>query len=118
MSRGATHGSAARCGRLGSGTPSTPSWGAALPTSIALLYVANTLGAGVGAFVSGFVLIGTFGYVPTILFAAATLFVIVVLLHYSTVLSKLTDENVLLAQKLALLEERVQRGEAKERRDG
>lgn len=43
----------------------------AAPRSIALLYVANTLGAGVGAFVSGFVLIGTFGYVPTILFAAA-----------------------------------------------
>lgn len=43
----------------------------AAPTSIAWLYVANTLGAGVGAFVSGFVLIGTFGYVPTILFAAA-----------------------------------------------
>ena len=57
-------------------------------------------------------------YPPAILFAAATLFVIVVLLHYSTVLSKLTDENVLLAQKLALLEERVGRGEAKGEKHG
>ena len=59
---------------------------------------------------AGWLGIGT--YPPAILFAAATLFVIVVLLHYSTVLSKLTDENVLLAQRLALLEERVRRGEA------
>lgn len=56
--------------------------------------------------------LGVGTYPPAILFAAATLFVIVVLLHYSTVLSKLTDENVLLAQRLALLEERVRRSEA------
>ena len=49
--------------------------------------------------------IGT--YPPAILFAAATLFVILVLLHYSTVLSRLTDENVLLAQQVGLLGERV-----------
>ena len=55
--------------------------------------------------------LGVGTYPPAILFAAATLFVIVVLLHYSTVLSKLTDENVLLAQKLALLEERLGRVE-------
>jgi len=60
--------------------------------------------------IAGWLGVGT--YPPAILFAAATLFVIVVLLHYSTVLSKLTDENVLLAQRLALLEERVRRGEA------
>jgi hypothetical protein len=59
--------------------------------------------------IAGWLGVGT--YPPAILFAAATLFVIVVLLHYSTVLSKLTDENVLLAQRLALLEERVHRGE-------
>jgi cell division protein FtsW (lipid II flippase) len=46
-------------------------------------------------------------YPPAILFAVATLFVIVVLLYYSTVLSKLTDENTLLAQRIALLEQRV-----------
>ena len=59
--------------------------------------------------IAGWLGVGT--YPPAILFAAATLFIIVVLLHYSTVLSKLTDENVLLAQRLALLEERVRRGE-------
>jgi hypothetical protein len=30
-----------------------------------------------------------------------------VLLHYSTVISKLADQNVILAQQLALLEERM-----------
>ena len=62
--------------------------------------------------IAGWLGVGT--YPPAILFAAATLFIIVVLLHYSTVLSKLTDENVLLAQRLALLEERVRRGEPRE----
>jgi len=41
--------------------------------------------------------LGVSGYPPAILFAAAILFVIVVLLHYSTVLSKLADQNTLLA---------------------
>lgn len=62
--------------------------------------------------------LGVSSYPPAILFAAATLFVIVVLLHYSTVLSKLTDDNVLLAQRLAILEERVRRGEAGRDGDG
>ena len=52
--------------------------------------------------------LGVSGYPPAILFAAATLFVIVVLLHYSTVLSKLDDEKTLLAQELALLRRRVE----------
>jgi len=55
--------------------------------------------------------LGVSGYPPAILFAAATLFIILVLLHYSTVLSRLTDENVLLAQRLGLLDERVRRME-------
>ena len=46
-------------------------------------------------------------YPPAILFAVATLFVIVVLLYYSTVLSRLVDQNTLLAQRLALLERRL-----------
>ena len=46
---------------------------------------------------------------PAVLFAVATLFILLVLLHYSTVISKLTDENVDLAQRIALLEERVSR---------
>jgi len=50
--------------------------------------------------------LGVSTYPPAILFAVATLFVIVVLLYYSTVLSQLADQNTLLAQRLALLEER------------
>ena len=53
--------------------------------------------------------LGVTGYPPAVLFAVATLFILLVLLHYSTVLSKLTDENVELAQRIALLEERVSR---------
>ena len=60
--------------------------------------------------IAGWLGVGT--YPPAILFAAATLFIILVLLHYSTVLSRLTDENVVLAQRLGLLDERVQRLEA------
>lgn len=51
--------------------------------------------------------LGVSSYPPAILFAAATLFVIVVLLDYSTVLSKLVDQNTVLAQRIALLEQRV-----------
>ena len=39
-----------------------------------------------------------------VLFAVGLMFVILVLLHYSTVISRLTDQNVVLAQRLALLE--------------
>lgn len=52
---------------------------------------------------------GVTSYPPAVLFAVATLFILLVLLHYSTVVSKLTDENVDLAQRIALLEERVSR---------
>lgn len=47
-------------------------------------------------------------YAPAILFAVATLFVIVVLLDYSTVLSRLSDQNTLLAQEVAILRTRVE----------
>lgn len=50
---------------------------------------------------------GWFGvetYPPAVLFAVSLLFVLAVLLHYSTVLSKVSDENVILAQRVALLE--------------
>ena len=53
--------------------------------------------------------LGVTGTPVAVLFAVATLFILLVLLHYSTVISKLTDENVELAQRLALLEERVGR---------
>jgi hypothetical protein len=50
---------------------------------------------------------GWFGvqtYPPAILFAIGSLFILAVLLHYSTVISKLAAQNTLLAQRLALLE--------------
>ena len=53
---------------------------------------------------------GVTGYPPAVLFAVGTLFILVVLLHYSTVISKLSDQNVILAQRVALLE-----GELRER---
>ena len=43
------------------------------------------------------------------LFATAMLFILVVLLHYSTVISRLSDQNSLLAQRFAQLEERLRR---------
>lgn len=46
-------------------------------------------------------------YAPAILFALLALFFLLVLLHFSTVISKLTDENTILAQRLALLEARL-----------
>ena len=51
---------------------------------------------------------GWFGirsYPPAVLFAVGILFILVVLLHYSTVISRLSDQNVVLAQRLALLEQ-------------
>jgi hypothetical protein len=51
--------------------------------------------------------LGVETYPPAVLFAVATLFILLVLLHYSTVISSLTDENVDLAQRLALLEQRL-----------
>jgi hypothetical protein len=43
-------------------------------------------------------------YAPSALFVVGLLFIIVVLLHYSTVISRLSDENAILAQRVALLE--------------
>jgi hypothetical protein len=51
--------------------------------------------------------LGVRGYPPAVLFAVGLLFVILVLLHYSTVISRLSDQNVILAQRLALLEARL-----------
>jgi hypothetical protein len=55
---------------------------------------------------------GVTGYPPAVLFAVGLLFIILVLLHYSTVISKLADQNTVLAQRIALLEARLsdQRG--------
>jgi hypothetical protein len=46
-------------------------------------------------------------YPPTTMFVAAGLFFLLMLLHYATVLSRLTDQNTRLAQQLALMEERL-----------
>jgi hypothetical protein len=54
---------------------------------------------------------GVRGYPPAVLFAVGLLFVILVLLHYSTVVSRLSDQNVILAQRLALLEARLRDSE-------
>jgi hypothetical protein len=47
-------------------------------------------------------------YPPTTLFVLASTFVVLVLLHYSTVISRLVDQNKRLAQRLALLQEEVE----------
>jgi hypothetical protein len=51
--------------------------------------------------------LGVRSYPPAVLFAVGLLFVILVLLHYSTVISRLVDQNTTLAQRLALLESRL-----------
>ena len=48
--------------------------------------------------------VGVTGYPPAVLFAVGLLFVVLVLLHYSTVISRLADQNTILAQRLAILE--------------
>jgi hypothetical protein len=74
-----------------------------LATGVVLLVLSvwrgglNTIASWVG--------VGT--YPPAILFAAAIMFVIAVLLHYSTVLSRLADDTIVLAQEVALLRARV-----------
>jgi len=56
--------------------------------------------------------VGIETYPPAALFAIASLFILVVLLHYSTVISRLADQNTILAQRVALLE-----AELRERRE-
>ena len=51
--------------------------------------------------------VGVDTYPPAVLFAVASFFVLAVLLHYSTVISKLSDQNSILAQRLALIEARI-----------
>jgi hypothetical protein len=51
--------------------------------------------------------LGVSSYPPAVLFAVGILFILAVLLHYSTVISRLSDQNIVLAQRLALLEEQI-----------
>jgi hypothetical protein len=48
-------------------------------------------------------------YGPSALFAVALAFVIVLLLHFSLVISRLADQNKVLAQRVALLQRRLDR---------
>jgi len=47
-------------------------------------------------------------YPPSALFAVAFLFVLVMLVNFSTTVSRLTDQNHVLAQRLALLQRRLE----------
>jgi hypothetical protein len=53
-------------------------------------------------------------YPPAALFAVAFLFVLALLLHFSLVLSRLSDQNKILAQRLALLQQRLEEKESRQ----
>ena len=46
-------------------------------------------------------------YGPSALFAVALGFIVILMLHFSLVISRLTDQNKVLAQRLALLQRRM-----------
>jgi hypothetical protein len=56
-------------------------------------------------------------YPPSALFLLAALFILVVLLHYSTVISELAERNLMLAQRIALLEQKLREADAQRRSD-
>jgi hypothetical protein len=56
-------------------------------------------------------------YPPNALFVLAMLFILVLLLHFSTVISKLSDRSTTLTQRLALMEERLRELEGEPRPD-
>jgi hypothetical protein len=58
--------------------------------------------------------VGVTTYPPAVLFAVAALFILLVLLHYSTVISKLSDQSTILAQRVALLEQELHERHPKE----
>ncbi|HEY1689701.1 MAG TPA: DUF2304 domain-containing protein [Solirubrobacteraceae bacterium] len=51
-------------------------------------------------------------YPPSALFAITFLFVIVMLVHFSMTVSRLSDQNKILAQRLALLQQRLEEEES------
>jgi hypothetical protein len=53
-------------------------------------------------------------YPPSALFILAAFFILMVLLHYSTVISRLSEQNTTLAQRLALLEHKLERTRARD----
>lgn len=50
-------------------------------------------------------------YPPAALFAVGFLFVLVMLLHFSMTVSRLSDQNKILAQRVALLQQRLEQAE-------
>lgn len=56
-------------------------------------------------------------YPPNALFAVGLAFVLALLLHFSLAVSRLTDQTKVLAQRLALLEDRVRHGEERSGED-
>jgi len=56
-------------------------------------------------------------YPPSALFLLAAVFILVVLLHYSTAISELAERNLMLAQRIALLEQKLKEAEAPQSSD-
>ena len=56
-------------------------------------------------------------YPPSALFLLAAMFILVVLLHYSTAISELAERNLTLAQRIALLEQKLKEAESAPRSD-
>jgi hypothetical protein len=56
-------------------------------------------------------------YPPSALFVLVSLFILAVLLHYSTVISRLSDQSKVLAQRLALLERELEEKTGEGRRE-
>jgi hypothetical protein len=56
-------------------------------------------------------------YPPSALFLLAAMFILVVLLHYSTAISELSERNLTLAQRIALLEQKLKEAESAPRSD-
>ncbi len=53
-------------------------------------------------------------YAPSAVFAIAFLFVLAMLVQFSMTISRLSDQNTALAQRLALLQQRLEQGEGSE----
>jgi hypothetical protein len=85
-----------------------------LATGVALLILSAWRG-GLNT-IAGWVGVST--YPPAVLFAVATVFILAVLLHYSTVISRLSDQSTILAQRVALLEQQALDGSPAAPQDG
>jgi len=56
-------------------------------------------------------------YPPSALFMLAAVFILIVLLHYSTAISELAERNLMLAQRIALLEQKLKEADAPQSTD-